>query len=25
VEHWGPLSLKGKQDKVDVYRVVATR
>lgn len=25
VEHWGPLSLKGKQDKVDVYRVVATK
>jgi adenylate cyclase len=22
VEHWGPLALKGKQDKVDVYRVL---
>ncbi len=25
VEHWGPLSLKGKQQTVDVYRVVARR
>lgn len=25
VEHWGPLALKGKQQTVDVYRVVARR
>jgi adenylate cyclase len=25
VEHWGPLALKGKQQTVDVYRVVAPR
>jgi CHASE2 domain-containing sensor protein/class 3 adenylate cyclase len=25
VEHWGPLALKGKQQTVDVYRVVCRR
>lgn len=25
VEHWGPLALKGKQQTVDVYRVIARR
>lgn len=25
VEHWGPLALKGKQQTVDVYRVVGRR